>query len=117
MHDRHHICCVIAIIGVFLCHFFLNVENNDSRILSIPRSEYIQVISSIIQQTKDDNEINIDKKEKLKKEKNIKRDSFYYLQRSLESRKIWNKGSGRSNINFSSSSSSPLARSPFNQLP
>lgn len=116
MHHQHHICCVIGTVGVFLCHFFLNVENNDSRILCIPRSEYIQVISSIIQQTKneDENEMNNNKKDKLKKEKNIKRDSFYYLQRSLESRRTWNNGN-RSNINIPSSS--PLVRSPFNQLP
>ena len=112
MHDRHHICCVIAAIGAFLCHFFLNVENNDSRILSIPRSEYIQVISSIIQQTKDENEGNVDKKDKLKKEKTIKRDSFYYLQRSLESRRTWSSNNSGGNI-----PSSPLTKSPFNQLP
>lgn len=111
MHDRHHICCVIAAIGVLLCHFFLNVENNDSRILSLPRSEYIKVISSILQQTttKDENEITVEKKEKEKKATSIKRDSFYYLQRSLESRRI-----GRTNSNLNSS---PLAKSPFNQLP
>jgi hypothetical protein len=91
MHDRTHVCCVIATLAALVCHFCLNIENNDSRILSIPKSEYVSVLSSILSSNSLPNERDAQSENQNKtKGSQTKRDSFYFLQRSLELRRNWN---------------------------
>lgn len=110
MHHRHHVCCVIAVAACALCHFALCVENNDSLVMGVPKREFVRVISDIMSgpQPKDINqEIEEDDSDRRKgnvkfgssqeseqkalrslrrKGTQMKRDSFYYLQRHVESR-------------------------------
>ncbi len=97
-----------------MCHFMLCVENNDSRIYATPRREFIRVLTEIINpppQTQesvlpdDEDQVNDEEGEdggnsvklrvldednigamRQRKINSAKRDSFYFLQRSLERR-------------------------------
>lgn len=44
---QHGVCVVFVLLGL-LCNFALNVENNDSRLLHLPKEEFIRVMSDII---------------------------------------------------------------------
>jgi hypothetical protein len=110
--------CLMIAFGGLLCHFALCAENNDSRIMYFPRSEYIRVISNIINPPPEESNADslpqdvddVDPGEEddgtshrvtflqdVATETNVpaprrriinprKRDSFFFLQRSLERR-------------------------------
>ena len=114
MKNTKHICCVIAIVFLFLCHFALCAENNDSQLLGIDKKEFTRVISGIIDSGaagNDDigreNEENIAEDDYVTNSHRIsmqnkgdlreaavqsrkgvqnKRDSLYFLQRSMQQR-------------------------------
>jgi hypothetical protein len=88
-----------------LVNFALNMENNDSRLVGIPKREFVSVISGILNPSKenggngngeDDEDFDAnDEKIKLNTAarrqpftgpSDFKRDSFYFLQRTLERR-------------------------------
>lgn len=46
-HHQHTVCVVIVVLGV-LCNFALNVENNESRLVHLPREEFVKVMSDIL---------------------------------------------------------------------
>ena len=46
-HHQHGVCVAVIIFGV-LCNFALSLENNESRLMQIPRDEFIRVMSDII---------------------------------------------------------------------
>jgi len=46
-HHQHGVCVMVIVLGV-LCNFALNLENNESRLVQIPREEFIRVMSNII---------------------------------------------------------------------
>eukprot|EP01038_Epipyxis_sp_PR26KG_P009209 gene9209-12419_t len=48
MTDFDHNKCIGFVIICLLCYFALSIENNDSRLLNIPKSEFIKVVSDII---------------------------------------------------------------------
>jgi hypothetical protein len=94
-------------VGIGICHFCLNSENNDSRVLSIPKAEFLRVLTGIMNQPKGDSEfvggagpnnstlsadVDVDdNKSRLdairsRKGKQLKRDSFFYLQKTMEGR-------------------------------
>jgi hypothetical protein len=114
MKKTKHICCVIAIVFMFLCHFALCAENNDSQVLGIDRKEFTRVISGIIDSgasgnddVSRENEDNIAEDDYVenshrkslafkgdlreaavqsRKGVQNKRDSLYFLQRSMQER-------------------------------
>lgn len=114
MKPTKHICCVIGIVFIFLCHFALCVENNDSRILGIEKKEYVRVISGIIDSGAEghddiniENEVDIAETDYIEHSQRNKvllrgdmreaavqsrkgiqnrRDSLYFLQRSMQLR-------------------------------
>ena len=114
MKKTKHICCVIGIVFLFLCHYALCAENNDSRVMSIPKQEFIRVITGIIDSGaagnddvnrehednvgEDDYVANSHRKTVMfrndlreaavqsRKGVQNKRDSLYFLQRSMEIR-------------------------------
>jgi hypothetical protein len=106
MERNRHVCCVIAILGVFLCSFALSAENNDSRVLFVPKSEFVEVISGIIGTSDSSRQeefgshradgSKLSSPQESGEEANtyvsarlgkVKRDSFFYLQKSLENRR------------------------------
>ena len=46
-HHQHGVCVVFILLGV-ICNFALCVENNDSRLLHLPKEEFVSVLSGII---------------------------------------------------------------------
>lgn len=44
---QHGVCVMVIVLGV-LCNFALNLENNESRLMQIPREEFVRVMSDII---------------------------------------------------------------------
>lgn len=114
MLRHHYVFFSLMCGGGFLCHFMLCVENNDSRIYATPRREFIRVLTEIINpppETQesvlpdDEDQINDEEGEdggrsvklrvldeddsraiRQRKINSAKRDSFYFLQRSLERR-------------------------------
>lgn len=46
-HHEHGVCLAIVLFGV-AANFGLSMENNDSRLLHIPKSEFVRVMSEII---------------------------------------------------------------------
>ena len=84
------------------------MENNDSRLVWVPKKEFVNVISGIINSSSESNgenvsdpkfnKTNTSSSQKIRNEgsrpdtiyseckKNIKHDSFYYLQKTLEGR-------------------------------
>jgi hypothetical protein len=48
MHEFGHWTCFGAAVAVFLVNLFINIENNDSRLASIPKEEYMRVLLSIM---------------------------------------------------------------------
>lgn len=83
--------------------FAFNMENNDSRLLYVPKKEFVQVMSGIINGSSEANGEATDPRSRREKDSNsygdqnyymshpardrvVKRDSFYFLQRTLESR-------------------------------
>lgn len=117
MIQKHYVFCILISFGGLLCHFALCAENNDSRLVYLPRSEYIRVLSEIISPAEEsknesskleaydeDDADNGDDAEdshrvhflpedgpqsaplKKRKVNQNKRDSFFFLQRSLERR-------------------------------
>lgn len=114
MIQRNYMFCIMISIGCLFCHFMLCAENNDSRLMYLSRKEFIRVISDIISplpQTsvdatkleayEEDDEDAADESHRvrflpddeptpsipIRKRKNQnKRDSFFFLQRSLERR-------------------------------
>jgi hypothetical protein len=125
MVQRNYVFLLLLSFGGLLCHFALCAENNDSRIMYLPRNEYIRVISGIINpppeskeegsrlENFDDGGDNGDDAAddthrvhflpddapaggipvRKRKVSQNKRDSFFFLQRSMERR------SGRSTMN------------------
>lgn len=105
MERNRHVCCVIAILGLFLCSFALSAENNDSRVLFVPKSEFVEVISGIIGPSDTSRQESgshradgskLPSPQERGEEENtyvsarpgkVKRDSFFYLQKSLENRR------------------------------
>jgi hypothetical protein len=104
---------VIAVVMFALAHFALCIENNDSQVIGVSKKEFIKVISDIMNvpvnidgtenAVNDPNGNENTKKiitprsmalqeerriaaEKSRKGFQIKRDSFYYMQRGLEQR-------------------------------
>lgn len=99
---------------MFLCHFALCAENNDSQVLGIEKKEFIRVISGIIDSGASGNDdINRDNEDNVAEDDYVenshrksmmhkgdlreaavqsrkgvqnKRDSLYFLQRALEKR-------------------------------
>ena len=100
MHGRKHACCVIGILALFVCVFALSAENNDSRVLFVPKKEFIKVIGDIMSPSgvetdgskKETGEhvtgiqFTSDQDDADNKQNRVKRDSFYHLQKSLEHR-------------------------------
>jgi hypothetical protein len=80
----------------------MNMENNDSRLIYVPKGEFVRVISGIINgsseangedtnlrtrsKKNDDDYLDSDKLYSSDRDKVVRRDSFYFLQRTLESR-------------------------------
>lgn len=46
-HHQHTACVVFVGLGV-VCHFALSVENQDSRLVHLPREEFVKVMSEIV---------------------------------------------------------------------
>lgn len=46
-HHEHGVCVVFILLGL-VCNFSLNVENNESRLVHLPREEFVKVMSDII---------------------------------------------------------------------
>jgi hypothetical protein len=46
-HHQHGVCVVFICLGV-LCHLALCIENNDSRLVHLPKEEFIKVMSEIV---------------------------------------------------------------------
>ena len=98
MKERHHVCCVIAVVFCFLAHFALCAENNDSRIAYVPKKEFVNVLSSIIQSSEENTEsfsrddvnnaTGTEQQKPTSKKSQSKRDSFYFLHRTLERREL-----------------------------
>lgn len=129
MYWVDHLWCTFIAVMCFLVHFGLTAENNDSRLLYIPKKEFVRVIGGIINNTStqdqseattggasrrggpdgdnlrssQDGSIRVTETprstavrklmeiaaEKLRKgdaEREVKHDSFYYLQQTLERR-------------------------------
>lgn len=109
----HHWYCVAIVTVPIMVNFALNMENNDSRIMYIPKKEFVTVLGNIINGTAkssmdtsvtSDNDRMIDgdasateaKKtiaalanegiRRRNKGTSVKRDSFYYLQQTMENR-------------------------------
>lgn len=133
-HGHHWACVAYAIIPIML-NFALSMENNDSRLLNIPKQEFIRVLRDIISNSEDSNvddtivgeyngelrrrEVRSDgnrsretprsaairklanmntERMRQKGRIEVKRDSFYFLQKTLESRNEEIK-TARSNLN------------------
>lgn len=114
MKKTKHICCVIAVVALFLCHFALCAENNDSQLMGIDRKEFTRVISGIIDSGAEGNDdISRENEETVAEDDYVanshsrsmmhkgdlreaavqsrkglqnKRDSLYFLQRSMQLR-------------------------------
>lgn len=105
MESNRHACCLIAIWGLFVCTFALSAENNNSRILYLPKRAFIEVISDIMGSSSDTgaskkgyasktngpnvtNQRIYDELEDSTSSKpgRSKRDSLFFLQKSLEIR-------------------------------
>lgn len=92
MQGTRHACCVVAILSLFLCAFAISAESNDSRVLFVPKAEFVQVISGIMR-PKDGDKL-VEQNSNNSKEdfspfgkmNRVKRDSFFHLQKTLESR-------------------------------
>jgi membrane-associated phospholipid phosphatase len=109
----HHWYCVAIVTVPIMVNFALNMENNDSRILYIPKKEFVTVLGNIINgsakssvdssvtndndQMIDGDASTIDAKKTItaiaqesirrrNKGMSVKRDSFYYLQQTMEKR-------------------------------
>lgn len=133
-HDDHY-GCVAFVLGCILCNFALSMESNDSRLLGIPKSEFIRVIRNIMTSSSEaarrgeavgeansngyndqtDNNLGalaverqkflnatprsaavilaMEKENELRMRRGaeIKRDSFYFLQQTLEKREKENQ--------------------------
>jgi hypothetical protein len=126
MKKQKHICCVIAIVFLFLCHFALCAENNDSRVMGIEKKEFTRVISGIIDSGADGNDdLTRENDENIAEDDYVesshrssssrsmahqedlreaavqsrrgvqnKRDSLYFLQRSMQQREGTGEGAG-----------------------
>ena len=115
---------VVAAVIFFLCHFAFNAENNDSRIVYVKKSEFLRVITGIMDtprnelkeyssltngsddnaldddigsthrtQTTSSSIVNTPRSRRVaaltalrNSKRGTKKDSFFFLQRSLESR-------------------------------
>jgi hypothetical protein len=131
MKKTKHICCVIAIVFMFLCHFALCAENNDSQVMGIDKKEFTRVISGIIESGAAGNDdVNRDNEETVAEDDYVanshgksmmhkgdlreaavqsrkgvqnKRDSLYFLQRSMQKREgttdTTSSGSASSSLN------------------
>jgi len=120
MKHGNHICCVIAVVASLLCNFALNVENNDSRVIGVPKSEFIRVISGIINasnaeeggksragggedeiimgQGSDPTRLKMERDAaRTRKGERVKRDSFFFMQRAIEQRDQPVRGSASRN--------------------
>lgn len=114
MKKTKHICCVLAIVFMFLCHFALCAENNDSQVFGIEKKEFVRVISGIIDSGASGNDdINRENEDNVAEDDYVehshrksmafkgdlreaavqsrkgvqnKRDSLYFLQRSMQQR-------------------------------
>ena len=106
--DFPHGTCVGFCFVCLITNFALNMENNDSRLVWVPKKEFVNVISGIINSSSESNGENVSdpkfnntntsSSQKIRNEgsrpdtiysegkKNIKHDSFYYLQKTLEGR-------------------------------
>ena len=121
MRDFEHMSCFAFMALIFIVQLGLNMENNDSRLLSIPKTEFIRVMREIlegsrsagdqvlasdidgVQQTVYDDSPRTEATRlaqtrppgaslsSLSRRKQVKSDSFFFLQRALQEREARQK--------------------------
>lgn len=123
----HGACVAFVLLGA-VCHFAISVENNDSRLLGIKKGEFKKVIGDILHGSAEDANAKKDAgdlepvemtnppasqralRNSMKKVQ-VKSDSFYYMQKSLEEREARLKGgAGLSATNLRKHASGPIGR-------
>jgi hypothetical protein len=84
---------VAVLAAMYICYFALCIEGNDSQVANISRQEYVRVMREIINDSTaaDDPNTMTYSSYKRRPDADLKHDSFYYLQRSLE-RDLDNRG-------------------------
>jgi len=111
LQDTEHFFCLLVVGVIALTNLALNMENNDSRLLHVPKKEFVRVLSGIINSSKSKADGGEDLRAIVEQNRQIaetpraaaarraaassrtfrlgketKRDSFYYLQKTLERR-------------------------------
>lgn len=91
MDDFFHNTCVFVVIACLVCNFALAVEGNQSRLVGIKKNEFLRVIvgimgSSVAKSSYEDavSKRQADTRTSSKMRSKLeKRDSFYFLQKTL----------------------------------